>query len=68
MVRSFVQKVPLLEQPAASVSQPLPRVGVVLEPVAVAIVDLILDGAETVGAVPVVHKSYVLDVALLSVQ
>ena len=51
------------------ISQPMPHVGVVLALVAVAmILDLASDGAETVAAVLVVHKSYVLGVDLLNAQ
>jgi hypothetical protein len=58
-----------LAQLSASLSQLLPRVRVVLELVVVAmILDLILDGVETVEAVPVARKSYVLGVGLLNAQ
>ncbi len=51
------------------ISQPMPHVGVVLALVAVAMVlDLTSGGAETVAAVLVVHKSYVLVVDLLNAQ
>lgn len=58
-----------LGQPSVSISQRTPRVIVVLERVVVAVIlGLISDGAETVEAVLVVHKSYVLGVDLLNAQ
>ena len=58
---------------AAFVSQPLLHLVAVSEPVlepvvVVVALDLISDVPETVEAVPVVHKLYVLDVDLLNVQ
>lgn len=54
---------------SVSISQPMPRVVVVLERVGAAVMlDLILDGAEIVAAVPEARKTYVLGVDLLNAQ
>lgn len=67
-MRFLFQKIPLMKS-SVSISQPMPRVGVVLERVAVAVIlDLISDGAETVAVVPEVRKTYVLGVDLLNAQ